>query len=88
MTWKFDNYVHAFPPYGHDFEAVAGVFSQIACPSLMFWGLDSWAPVPAEDSRFLAIPDCRLVTVPNAGHWLHHDQLDFFLGETRAFLAG
>lgn len=87
MTWKFDNYVHAFPPYGHDFAAATEMFSQIACPALMFWGLDSWVPVPFEDPRRLAIPDCRLVTVPNAGHWLHHDQLNFFLGETRDFLA-
>jgi hypothetical protein len=25
--------------------------------------------------------------VPNAGHWVHHDQLDFFLKETAVFLA-
>jgi hypothetical protein len=25
--------------------------------------------------------------VPNAGHWLHHDQLDLFVKQTREFLA-
>jgi pimeloyl-ACP methyl ester carboxylesterase len=34
----------------------------------------------------MAIHDCRLIRVPNAGHWLHHDQLDLFLRETTAFL--
>jgi pimeloyl-ACP methyl ester carboxylesterase len=24
--------------------------------------------------------------VPKAGHWVHHDQLDLFLKETKAFL--
>ena len=86
ITWKFDNYVHVFSPYGHEVAGVVEIFSQIACPALMFWGLESWAPVPEMDPRRLAIPDCRLVSVPNAGHWLHHDQLEFFLKETKAFL--
>jgi len=28
-----------------------------------------------------------LINVPNAGHWLHHDQLELFLRETKEFLA-
>ncbi|HWE51281.1 MAG TPA: alpha/beta hydrolase [Bryobacteraceae bacterium] len=87
MTWKFDNYVHAFPPYGHMVASAVEIFGQIKCPSLLFWGLESWAPVPTDDPRRLAIPGNRLIEVPNAGHWLHHDQLDFFLKETRAFMA-
>jgi pimeloyl-ACP methyl ester carboxylesterase len=86
MTWKFDNYVHAFSPYGHEIAHAAEVFGQITCPALLFWGLESFAPVPETDPRRLAIPNCRLVTVANAGHWLHHDQLDLFLRETVAFL--
>jgi len=27
-----------------------------------------------------------LVRVANAGHWLHHDQLDFFLQQAADFL--
>jgi pimeloyl-ACP methyl ester carboxylesterase len=87
ITWKFDNYVHAFSPYGHEISGAAEVFGQITCPALLFWGLESWAPVPETDPRRLAIPNGRLVKVPNAGHWLHHDQLEFFLEETRNFLA-
>jgi len=36
---------------------------------------------------WLAIRDHRLIPVPNAGHWVHHDQLDLFLRETTSFLA-
>ena len=86
MTWKFDNYARAIAPYGHNIAEAAEIFSRISCPALMFWGLESWAPVPEEDARVTAIPDCRLVRVPNAGHWVHHDQLHLFLDETSRFL--
>ena len=86
MIWKFDNYARAFSPYGHHIADAAEVYSRITCPALMFWGLESFAPVPDEDPRLKAIPDCRLIRVPNAGHWLHHDQLALFLDETINFL--
>jgi pimeloyl-ACP methyl ester carboxylesterase len=86
ITWKFDNYAHAISPYGHDLAATAELFSQIASPAMLFWGTESFAPVPLQDPRRLAIPNCRMVTVENAGHWLHHDQLDVFLRETADFL--
>jgi pimeloyl-ACP methyl ester carboxylesterase len=88
MVWKFDNYVRAIGPYGHHLEDVAELFGQITSPTLLFWGEESFAPVPADDPRVKAIRNCRLVTVPRAGHWVHHDQLEFFLKETTAFLAG
>jgi pimeloyl-ACP methyl ester carboxylesterase len=28
-----------------------------------------------------------VVKVDHAGHWVHHDQLDLFLRETKKFLA-
>jgi pimeloyl-ACP methyl ester carboxylesterase len=44
-------------------------------------------PDPAEDGRIQFIRNHRLVRVPGAGHWVHHDQLQVFLAETKAFLA-
>ena len=29
----------------------------------------------------------QLIRVPGAGHWVHHDQLELFLRETKKFLA-
>jgi pimeloyl-ACP methyl ester carboxylesterase len=86
LVWKFDNYARAIAPLGHHLQDAAELYGQIKSPTLLFWGLESFAPAPENDVRVKAIPNCRLVKVPNAGHWLHHDQLDLFLRETTQFL--
>lgn len=86
MVWKFDNYVRAFSPYGHNIADAADIYARITAPTLLFWGLESFAPVPENDPRFKAMSNCRLIPVAKAGHWVHHDQLELFLKETSAFL--
>jgi pimeloyl-ACP methyl ester carboxylesterase len=49
--------------------------------------MESWAVDPSTDGRANVIKNHRLVKVPNAGHWVHHDQLELFLIETKKFLA-
>jgi pimeloyl-ACP methyl ester carboxylesterase len=87
LMWKFDNFARAISPYGHHIEDAVELFGQITSPTLMFWGLESFFRLPETDPRLKAIRNCRLVKVPNAGHWVHHDQLQLFLKETAAFLA-
>jgi pimeloyl-ACP methyl ester carboxylesterase len=86
LVWKFDNFARVFPPYGHRVEDSVELYSRITCPVLFFWGLESFFPVPVTDPRKNAIRNARLIEVPNAGHWVHHDQLDVFLRETTSFL--
>jgi len=86
LLWKFDNYARAISPYGHHMEDAIELFSQITKPVLFFWGLESFLPVPEDDPRYQAVTDRRLIKVPNAGHWVHHDQLQLFLRESAAFL--
>jgi pimeloyl-ACP methyl ester carboxylesterase len=86
LVWKFDNYARLFPPYGLNQEDVLEILGQIICPTLLFWGMESWALPPEEDGRSDAIKTARTVKVPGAGHWVHHDQLDIFLNESTAFL--
>ena len=87
LIWKFDNFARGFPPYGTNIEDARQIFGQITCPVLLFWGMESWAVDPSTDGRADVIKNHRLVKVPNAGHWLHHDQLDLFLAETQKFLT-
>jgi pimeloyl-ACP methyl ester carboxylesterase len=86
LVWKFDNYARLLPPYGHRIEDSVEIYGQIRCPILLFWGQESFLPVPEGDPRKEALRNCRLLRVPRAGHWLHHDRLELFLEETVAFL--
>lgn len=87
LVWKFDHYTKVIHPFGLDLQGACEVLGQIACPTLLFWGRQSFARDPDEDPQAAAIPDKKIVKVDHAGHWLHHDQLDLFLRETKAFLA-
>ncbi len=86
LIWKFDNYARSFPPYGNRLEDLGAILGDITCPVLLFWGMESWAPDPESDGRASVIKNYRLVRVPGAGHWVHHDRLDIFLEETTRFL--
>lgn len=87
LIWKFDNYVRLFAPYGQNFQDLLEVVGHITCPVLLFWGLESRMPDPEPDGRTATLKNYRIIRVPKAGHWVHHDQLDLFLRETRAFLS-
>jgi pimeloyl-ACP methyl ester carboxylesterase len=87
FSWKFDNYVRSFAPYRFDVDDMRALWAQIACPTLLVRGADSWASDPEQDGRIQPFRNARLVNVPKAGHWVHHDQLDAFLAAVRGFLA-
>ncbi|MCZ2149015.1 MAG: alpha/beta hydrolase [Bryobacterales bacterium] len=86
LVWKFDNYARIFPPFGHDLDDLKETMGRISCPVLIFWGNQSWAPGPEQDGRTGTLQNYKLIRVEGAGHWVHHDQLDLFLRETRRFL--
>ncbi len=86
-TWKFDNYVRAFPPIGIPFQDQYKLFERITCPALLVRGTESWASDPVKDGRIKHFKNAKLANFENAGHWVHHDQLDRFIAEVRAFLS-
>ena len=86
-SWKFDNYVRGFSPYNFNSEEAAQLWSRISCPTLLVRGTESWAEDPEKDGRASAFQSARLVDIDNAGHWVHHDQLDIFLETVKDFLA-
>jgi len=87
LVWKFDNYTRVIHPFGLDLNEAVQLLSRIECPTLLFWGMQSFARDPDVDPQAAAIRNKSIVKVDQAGHWLHHDQLNVFLRETKGFLA-
>ncbi|MGE0419524.1 MAG: alpha/beta fold hydrolase [Acetobacteraceae bacterium] len=86
-SWKFDPYVRLWPPYDMTRDAIAELWGRISCPTLLVYGKESWARSPAEDGRLDYFANAKVLPVPGAGHWVHHDQLDFFVRSVRDFLG-
>jgi len=86
-SWKFDNYVRAWPPYDMSRRDIGSLWSRIACPTLLLYGKESKSGNPADDGRIEPFRHAKVIGIDGAGHWLHHDQLDRFVAATRAFLA-
>ncbi|TDJ31982.1 MAG: alpha/beta hydrolase [Gammaproteobacteria bacterium] len=86
-SWKFDNYVRNFPPIGLDFEDQYSLYKRISCPTLLIRGTESWATDPEKDGRAKTFQDVQVASIEDAGHWVHHDQLDIFITLVKDFLA-
>ena len=86
-SWKFDNYVRIHSPYEFNLEDARVIWNQIRCPVLLVRGAESWAQQSDDDDRMSAFHNYRSVVIEDAGHWVHHDQLDRFLGVVSEFLA-
>jgi len=86
-SWKFDNYFRSRPPYDMTPDDIHALWSEIACPTLLIHGKESWATDPREDGRANFFKTARVVSVDGAGHWVHHDRLNLFLDLAREFLA-
>ena len=86
LSWKFDNYVRNFAPYGYNIDEQRAIYGGITCPVLLVWGRESWLPDPDTEDRAFVIPNRQVLKVDGAGHWVHHDRLDQFLEASKRFL--
>ncbi|MHB8577701.1 MAG: alpha/beta fold hydrolase [Dehalococcoidia bacterium] len=88
FIWKFDNYVRMHSPYEFMIDDARELWNQIRSPVLLIRGDKSWAKDPERDGKASAFHDYRSIQIPDAGHWVHHDQLDAFLAVLLPFLRG
>jgi len=85
-SWKFDNYVRSMSPVDLSARDLERLWADITCPTLLVYGKESWASNPADDGRIAHFANASVAAFEGAGHWVHHDQLEAFLAEVRAFL--
>jgi len=86
-SWKFDPYVQHWDTVDLQQSDIYRLWNNITCPTQLHYGDDSWASNPQKDGRIKHFGDNVAVkSFANAGHWLHHDQFDQFVGELKAFL--
>jgi pimeloyl-ACP methyl ester carboxylesterase len=84
-SWKYDNYIR-HPYRDCEYIDLYSLWKRITCPILLMRGEDSWAADPETDGRVELFQNARVVNIPNAGHWLHHDQFARFIQEVEGFL--
>ena len=85
FIWKFDNYARSSSPYPFNENDAEEIWSRVRMPTLLVAGLESQGD-PNEDERTNSFPQAKRVGIADAGHWVHHDQLETFLDEVEAFL--
>ncbi len=85
-SWKFDNYVRSQTPVDISDAELFQLWGQITCPTLLAYGLDSWASNPSEDGKADHFQNAEVVTFDGAGHWLHHDRFEQFMAVLERFL--
>ncbi len=87
FSWKFDNYLRSWPPSDMTETEIEELWGRVTCPALLVYGGDSWASNPETDGRARHFKTAKVVTIPGASHWVHHDRFDAFMAEVEGFLA-
>jgi len=85
-SWKFDNYSRRLSPMDIGEEQLRALIAEVKCPTLLAWGTETFMSDPLENGRFAHFQDARIIYYQDAGHWLHHDQLDAFIADVNAFI--
>ncbi len=88
-VWKFDPWVRDRPPVEIPPADMERIWANIQCPILHLVGETSQFHRDAFDGQPLDsfFPDSRTQVIKDAGHWLHHDQLDTTVAVIRDFLG-
>jgi len=86
-TWKYDNYTHAFPAYRVPDAETTSIWGAIDCPTLIVNAAEGFDHRIGQNGTLGYFQHGRLIDVAQAGHWVHHDQLEEVSVATRNFLA-
>ncbi|MBR1268622.1 alpha/beta hydrolase [Bradyrhizobium sp. AUGA SZCCT0222] len=87
FSWKYDPYLRARAPYRLSLEDNIGLWSRIACPTLLVAASESFLPDPEKAGVMSHFKHAELAKIAGAGHWLQHDRPDEVLGLIQRFLT-
>ncbi|MGE9010720.1 alpha/beta fold hydrolase [Leptospira interrogans] len=87
FSWKYDPYLRARAPYRLSLEDNIGLWSRIACPTLLVAASESFLPDPEKAGVMSHFKHAELAKIAGAGHWLQHDKPDEVLGLIQRFLT-
>jgi len=85
-SWKFDPHLNVWSVEDIADHFLEATWGAIQCPALLLYGADSWASNPERDGRIKHFNTASVIEFEKAGHWLHHDQFDRFMGVLHDFL--
>ena len=74
-------------PFGIDRSDSHELWKRIDKPVLLVSGKESWMSAANKEDPASYFPNASHVQIEDAGHWLHHDQLETFLKVARDFLG-
>jgi pimeloyl-ACP methyl ester carboxylesterase len=89
FVWKFDGWVLNRTSMEIRREELPRFWGAITCPMLLVSGSESHLSLARNSevvTLFKQARSIRGITVPGAGHWVHHDNFPVFVGEVRTFL--
>ncbi len=85
-VWKFDNFTRAGSPYEFNVADATDLWAQVTCPHLVIVGQESWMARREREIDLSPYQSWRMEVVQDAGHWVHHDQFELFMGLVNGFL--
>ena len=94
-TWRNDPVLRQPPPPGttrliQPADAMWRLLPQVRCPTLIVRGVASEAvglSLDLAEQMAAAMPNARVVSIPDAGHWVPLDNPSGFARAVRDFLA-
>lgn len=83
--WKYDWWVNGRTSMEIRREELPRFWSAIECPTLLLFARETRVAQRTDAGEF--IRGSRTAFIEDAGHWLHHDQLEATIAQVKPFLA-
>jgi pimeloyl-ACP methyl ester carboxylesterase len=86
-SWKYDNYTHAYPAFRIPRDETTSLWEEIRCPTLIINARDGFPHRIGQNDTASHFRSVELLDIADAGHWVHHDQLEAVAVATDGFLS-